>query len=475
MIENQDNFDRENKVLWSWFSLKDSQFPDGEDYSTLWPGAKNQFQPFPYASDQNKGNQIPLDLVQIYLQDMGSFVLLSREGELELARKMEKGDRETIKALIKTPLALEELEQLSQKLKEHPELISHWFNLPENDFSSKTLKQVYHQAMGQLQSIRKLIRRLNSLQATKRYGLKRARLALKIINLSLELDLRWDQKYELINRIKQRILDEASGSPQTTRQNLMAIYQQVEQAQEVRQQAKNHLIASNLRLVVSIAKKYQHQGLSLLDLIQEGNLGLIRAAEKYDYHRGYKFSTYATWWIKQSITRAIADQARTVRMPVHLVEAIQKMKKTSQRFYQSEGREPDETELGQQMNLPEDKILEMASLSQDEVSLETPVNESGDTFLGDFLEDKKAQDPVDTCTLHNLKDLLEQAFNLLTEREKTILTMRYGFENEREYTLEEIGRYFKLTRERIRQIELRALKKIRQSELGAVLGDFQAP
>ena len=474
MIDNIDNLETRDKELRSLLRLKTGQAQEADDLSALLEASADLY---PAAASDDSGpkdGRVPVDLIKIYLHDMGSYLLLSREGELELARKMERGDRETIKAFLQTPLALEELRRLERLLKAQPELISRWFNLPDNDFSPKNLKQVHRRALAELETIRRLAMRLKNLPATRKCRWKRARLARRLLLSCLELDLRWDMKYELINRIKQRLLDEAARSPEARQQKLIDIYERIETAQELRQQAKNQLVAANLRLVVSIAKKFQHQGLSLLDLIQEGNLGLIRAAEKFQYRRGHKFSTYATWWIKQSITRAIADQARTVRMPVHLVETIQRMKKKAQQFFQSEGREPDEKDLARKMNLPPAKILEMVSFSQEQVSLETPVNESGDTLLGDFLEDGKSKDPAESCILQSLTDQLRKAIEKLSDRERAILSMRYGLDGHREYTLEEIGRHFKLTRERIRQIELRALKKIRQSELGPLLETFQS-
>lgn len=473
MIDNINNFEVGDKELRSLLGLKAEPAQEVEDLSALLEVSSVRYPTASHEDLDPQDDRLPVDLVKIYLHDMGSYVLLSREGELELARKMERGDRETIKAFLQTPLALEELRRLDRLLKAQPELISRWFNLPDNDFSPQNLKKVQRRALAELAAIRQLAIRLKSLPATRKYRWKRARLASQIMLNCLELDLRWDMKYELINRIKQRLLNEAARSPEPRQRKLIDIYERIETAQELRQQAKNELVAANLRLVVSIAKKFQHQGLGLLDLIQEGNLGLIRAAEKFQYRRGHKFSTYATWWIKQSITRAIADQARTVRMPVHLVESIQRMKKKAQQFFQIEGREPDEKDLASQMNLPPAKILEMVGFAQEQVSLETPVNESGDTLLGDFLEDSKIKDPADSCILQNLKEHLRKAIEQLTDRERAILSMRYGLDDQREYTLEEIGRHFKLTRERIRQIELRALKKIRQSELGKLLQTFQ--
>lgn len=464
---------RESEIL-DLIRSKPGLIPESEDYSGYLSGSPQLIKASSSSTESKEDSKASIDLVKVYLQEMGSILLLSREGEIELARKMEKGEKDTVKALLHTPLALEELDRLYQLLKKQPELVTRWFNLPENNFSDKNIKKVLRQALRQLYSIRKLARKLQSLPSTKTYFRKRARLALEIIHQAMSLDLRWDQKYELIERIKQRVMEAASKGPESHRRKLRSIYHRVEKAQELRKRAKNELISANLRLVVSIAKKFQNQGLSLLDLIQEGNLGLIRAAEKFNYHRGHKFSTYATWWIKQSITRAIADQARTVRMPVHLIETIQRMKKIAQQIYQTQGQEPTEKDLAQKMSLSEEKILEMLTFSQEEISLETPINESGDSFLGDFIEDSSASDPTDSYIHLSLRENLKKAFDLLTDREKAILTMRYGLDDGHEYTLEEIGRHFKLTRERIRQIELRALKKIRQSEVGQILQTFQA-
>ncbi|MGB9836918.1 MAG: RNA polymerase sigma factor RpoD/SigA [Candidatus Saccharicenans sp.] len=414
------------------------------------------------------------DLVNVYLKDMGRVRLLSREREVELARKMERGEKETVKALLQTELALEYLEQIYRSLRKQPELLTRWFSLPDNDFSEKNFQRTLNTALEELSLLKRLAVRLKKLPRNKKYRVKRARLAVTMMNHLMSLNLRWDQKYFLVEAIKERLLSQASASAEDKKSRLLGLYQMIVRGQSLRQEAKNELISANLRLVVSVAKNFQNQGLNFLDLIQEGNLGLIRAAEKYDYRRGHKFSTYATWWIKQAVTRAIADQSRTVRMPVHLVETIQKMKKLAQQHYQEAGREADEKELARKMNLPEEKINDLILLAQEEVSLETPVNDSGDTILADFLPDNSTADPLDNLLKVRLRENLNRALEVLDEREKAILSMRYGLEDGHEYTLEEIGQRFGLTRERIRQIELRALKKIRQSEAGYILETFQA-
>ena len=297
----------------------------------------------------------------------------------------------------------------------------------------------------------------------------------KVPLLSAEEEIELAKNMEAGAVAKEKIAILKSREENATEEELAEIKEEIKNLQkdlDAGDEAKKRLAEANLRLVVSIAKRYVGRGMPFLDLIQEGNLGLIKAVEKFDYRKGYKFSTYATWWIRQAITRAIADQARTIRIPVHMVETINKLIRVSRQLLQELGREPSPEEIAAEMNMPVERVREILKISQEPVSLETPIGEEEDSHLGDFIQDDNVPVPADAAAFTLLKEQLEEVLGTLTEREQKVLTLRFGLEDGRARTLEEVGKEFNVTRERIRQIEAKALRKLRHPSRSRKLKDY---
>jgi RNA polymerase primary sigma factor len=408
---------------------------------------------------------IPLDdPVKMYLKQMGSISLLSREDEIKLAKKIEDAENKFAEALFKTAFARKEAliiinrvlkeeinveDVIKDELERRPKLIRDIKRIIGNvrhtrigsDKSAKTLAAFKLTSTVNEDLVRKLAALVDSIERIDRM-LKGKRKKASVAELTKQ---------------KRQFLRELGEPIKRVKEQQRAI--KVRQAKFNR--AKKQLVEANLRLVVSIAKKYINRGLSFLDLIQEGNMGLIRAVEKFEYKRGYKFSTYATWWIRQAITRSIADQARTIRIPVHMTETINKIIRVSRLFVQEYGREPTAQEIARQMRIPISKVKEILKISQVPISLQTPIGDEGDTHFGDFIEDKKAISPAN-ATLHSmLKDEISSVLQTLDERERKILELRFGIHDGTTRTLEEVGSEFNVTRERVRQIESKALRKLR--------------
>lgn len=421
----------------------------------------------------DSASNILISPVQSYMKDMGNILLLSREEEVSLAKKIERGIKITRNALTQTPFMLEEIRKLKDKIIDVPHQIHRSFDSIELNEEESTLKEQRKLLLKKIENIENIYSSLKNTSLTKKHDLSRCRKIIQLRKHIQDLGIQ-DSEMERISFDIQEKLVTLNQKTKSQKQKKMTenILLAIKRGKTIRDLAMKKMITSNLRLVFSIAKKFQSQNLHLLDLIQEGNIGLMRAVEKFEYRRGYKFSTYAYWWIKQAITRAIADQSRTIRIPVHLNETLTKITRVSLSLVQQEGREPTHEEIANRTNLPLRKIRDTLKLTQEPISIQTRVGANGEAELGDFIEERDLISPPDAVMYSNLKEHIVKALEDLSERENRILRMRFGLSSEREHTLDEIGHLFNVTRERIRQIEMKALKKLRFSPSGNVLQSF---
>src|SRR5437667_240708 len=370
------------------------------------------------------------DPVRLYLKEMGSVSLLSREGEIEIAKRIEEGKQDISTVALGMPMTIKAVFALIDQVKAN--------KVP--------IREVVSAGVEGTALLLKLSRGRQGLIAVRR-------------KTSVPMDVLHEIEKAAQNaRRRIRGIEAESLVPA---EELRESVKLLDQAEEKVKRGKAELVEANLRLVVSIAKKYTNRGLQFLDLIQEGNIGLMKAVDKFEYKRGYKFSTYATWWIRQAITRAIADQARTIRIPVHMIETINKLVRTSRALVQEIGREPTPEEIAKKMGIPVAKVRKVLKIAQEPISLETPIGEEEDSHLGDFIEDRAVTSPVDAVIQLNLKEQTQKVLKTLSPREEMVLKMRFGVGDGSEHTLEEVGQSFAVTRERIRQIESKALRKLR--------------
>jgi len=424
--------------------------------------------------------EIVEDPVRMYLHEIGRVELLTAKDEKVLAKKMEEGKRiaeanqSWLQQYGRSPSAKETILTILKEVWQASyiiHLLQKELNLAPNDSFIKTISDSILRDSIDGEINQQLIQAIAS-----RIDKSLPETGQLFINLSLNISLVPKEILDVIgDNISLAEIGELVSKPDFI--NSIQVYEKqieayLENFEAEARKSQKHLTEANLRLVVSVAKKHIGRGMSLLDLIQEGNIGLIRAVEKFDYHKGYKFSTYATWWIRQAITRAIADQARTIRIPVHMVETINKLLRISRRLTQEYGREPTSEEIGKEMEMPPEKVREIIKVSQLPVSLESPMGEEEDSHLGDFIEDRNALPPVDAATRQLLKEQIDDVLSTLTPREQRVLQLRFGLEDGRSRTLEEVGREFNVTRERIRQIEAKVLRKLRHPSRSRRLKDY---